>query len=85
MEVEVLTDDAGTVTGVITVMTTAKGKEVRTEYAAVTQRAVRDLLSGIESYDRDNVHFHQEGAKRARRTRSAGRKDAVSILGLEKQ
>jgi hypothetical protein len=83
MIVEAITNEAGKITGFVTVMTTAKGKEVRTEYAAVTRRAVEDLVHGVDAFDHSTrCHFTVGSAQRIRNARSAGRKDAISTLNL---
>lgn len=66
-----------------------KRGEVTEEYVVIPLRKINDLLSTINSCERDNVWFTQPGSQgvnpavRSRQTRNAGRLDAVSILGLE--
>ena len=59
------------------------GNDVTERYTLVSTRNVRALMSGIESMKRENVHFTDLQAIKARNTRLAGRLDAVSTLQLE--
>ena len=85
-----MVDDPNNPTRLSVSRTTKKG-EITEEYMVIPMRKVKDLLSTIESTERDNVWFTQIGerglnpAVQARNSRNAGRLDAVMILGLRQE
>lgn len=61
------------------------GNDVTEQYLILSRRNVRQFVEGIAKYDADTAnHFSTPRSRLFRSTRSAGRKDAVTTLNLDK-